>query len=415
MKRLNLNILIIAFIFLSIIVRIIAAYFFADTRLDNEWGKLVHNLEFSGILGINVVIDDFTALHKFANSGDTVLPSIFMPPLYAYFIYCIKLLSAHSFDLIKTIIFLQTVLSLVSIYIFFKIVRKFESFNISFLLILIFSFLPMYIYSSSQVSSVVLQICLLLFYFYFLVELIKKENFSDLIYFSIFSGLLILIRGEFIFFYFITLIYFFVYYNRNLRYLLLSILISLIIISPYLKRNYSYFNAIVLTKSFGYNILKGNNPDLKVEGSIPYMQDYFANKNLKIRTNNNYEIELDNYYKNQAFKNIQENPKTYFILYFKKVFSFLFFDFNSTYPGYYNILHIFPKTILSILSFCGALMALRKKGFFQFLSIYYFSNIFLFSIFFILPRYSLILLPVQLFLSIQLVKIIFKKIAQLVH
>ena len=87
MKRLNLNILIIAFIFLSIIVRIIAAYFFADTRLDNEWGTLVHNLEFSGILGMNVVIDDFTALHKFANPGDTVLPSIFMPPLYAYFIY----------------------------------------------------------------------------------------------------------------------------------------------------------------------------------------------------------------------------------------------------------------------------------------------------------------------------------------
>ena len=192
-------------------------------------------------------------------------------------------------------------------------------------------------------------------------------------------------------------------------------MITLIIISPYLKRNYYYFNDIVLTKSFGYNILKGNNPDLKVEGSTSYVKDYFDNKKFQIRTNNGYEVKLDDYYKNKAFQNIQENPKAYFILYLKKVFSFFFYDVNSTYPEYYNIFHIIPKIILSILSFCGAFMALRKKGFFQFLSIFYFSNIFLFSIFFILPRYSLILLPVQLLLSIQLIKEIFKKIGQLVR
>ncbi len=415
MKKLNLNFLIIVFIFLSIVSRIIAVYFFADTRIDNEWGTLVHNLEISGILGMNVVIDDFTAIHKFANPGDTVLPSVFMPPLYAYFIYFIKLLSANSFDFLKIIIFIQIVLSLISIYLFFNIIKKFESFNFSFLLMFIFSFFPIYVYSSSQVSSIVLQICLLLFYFYFLIELINKEKFSNLIIFSTFSGLLILIRGEFIFFYLITLIYFFFYYKRNLKYLLLSFLITLLVILPYLKRNYYYFNEIVLTKSFGYNLLKGNNPDLKVEGSTNYMKDYFDNTKFQIKTNNDYEIKLDNYYKNQAFQNIQENPKTYLTLYFKKVFSFCFFDLNSTYPGYYNVLHIIPKIVLSILSFLGAFMALRKKGFFQFLSIFYFTNIFLFSIFFILPRYSLILLPIQLLLTTQLLKIIFKKIDQLVR
>ncbi len=414
MKRLNLNITVTLLIFLSIISRLIAMYFFPDTRLDNEWGKLVHNLEISGILGINVVIDDYTALHKFAESSDVVLPSIFMPPLYVYFIYFVKLLSANLFDLIKIIFFLQIFLSLISVYLFFKIIRKYENLNISFLLSFIFSFFPMYVYSSSQISSVTLQICLLLLFFYFLLELVSKKNFLNLVYFSIFSGLLILIRGEFILFYFITLIYFFLYYNKNLKYLLLSILISLVVISPYLKRNYAYFNEIVLTKSFGYNLLKGNNPDLKVEGSNNYLENYFANPELKIKTSANYEFKLDNALKEKAFINIRENPKQYFILYIKKVFSFLFVDFNSTYPGYYSIFHLVPKIILALFSFFGALMFLRKKGFFQFLSIYYFSNIFLFSIFFILPRYSLILLPVQLLLSVQLLKIILKKIAQLI-
>jgi len=391
-------------------VRLIAAYFFSDTYLDNEWGKLVHNLELSGIFGINVVIDDFHATHKFANPGDIVLPSIFMPPLYAYFIYFTKSVLGNSFDLIQTVIFIQIILSLVSIYLFFQISRKFENFNTSFLLTSVFALFPMYIYSSSQISSATLQICLLLFFFYFLNELINKKNLLYLIFFSIFSGLLILIRGEFILFYFITIIYFFFYYKKNLRYFFFSIIISLIVISPYLKRNYMHFEKIVLTKSFGYNILKGNNPDLKVEGSISYMKNYFENKNVEIKTNNNYEVKLDDYYKKKAFKNIFEDPKLYFFFYLKKVFSFLFFDFNSTYPGYYNFFHIFPKILLSILSFCGALMALKKKGFFQFLSIYYFSNIFLFSIFFILPRYSLILLPVQLLLSIKVIKITLTKI-----
>ena len=209
MKRLNSNLLIISFIFFSIAVRLMAIYFFADTRIENEWGILVHNLEISGILGMNVVIDDYLALHKFANPGETVLPSVFMPPLYAYFIYCLKFLSENFFDLLKTIYFVQIILSLISIYIFFNIIKKFEKFNISFLLTFIFSFFPVYVFSSSQVSSIVLQMCLLLFYFYFLIELINKKKLLDLIYFSIFSGLLILIRGEFIVFYFMALIYFF--------------------------------------------------------------------------------------------------------------------------------------------------------------------------------------------------------------
>ena len=407
MKKLNLSFLISAFVLLSIAARLIAAYFLGDTRLDNEWGKLVHNFEFSGILGINVIIDEFTAIHKFANSNDVVLPSAFMPPLYGYFIYYVKVLLANWFDLIKTIIFIQIILSLTSVYLFFKITRKFENLYFSLALSFVFSFFPMYIYSSSQISSIILQIFFLLCFFYYLLEFIESKKFLDLIYFSIFSGFLILTRGEFILFYLITLLYFFLYINKDFKALFLSLLISIIIISPYLKRNYNYFNTIVLTKSFGHNILKGNNPDLKVEGSLSYIANQ---KDLEIKTNNNYEIELDNYYRDEAFKNIKENPKIYFILYIKKVFSFLFIDLDSTYPGYYNILHILPKIILSILSFFGAIIVLREKSFFQFLSIYYFSNIFLFSIFFILPRYSLILLPIQLLLSIQFIKTILKKI-----
>ena len=87
----------------------------------------------------------------------------------------------------------------------------------------------------------------------------------------------------------------------------------------------------------------------------------------------------------------------------------VFFDFNSSYPNYYNLFHLIPKILISLLSIFGAIFALGKKGFFQFISIFYIINICLFSIFFILPRYSLILLPIKLLLSIFVLKKLARK------
>ena len=409
MKKLNLNFLIFAFIFFAIAARLVTAYFFADVRLDNEWGKLVHNFSLTGILGINVIVNEVTASHEFAGPGDVVLPSVFMPPLYAYFIYFLKIISNNFFDLVKIVIFTQFALSLISILIFFRILRKFENFNLSFLILILFSFFPIYVFATSQISSVILQIFLLLCYFYYILEFIINKKFINLFFLSVFAGLLILIRGEFILFYFLSLIYFFLYFSKNIRSILISIIVTSIIITPYLNRNYNFFNTIVLTKSFGYNLLKGNNPELRVEGSDTYIEDKFNQEDIKIKTNNDYEIKLDNFYKDQAIKIIKKNPVEYLLLYFKKVFTFMFIDLDSSYPGYYNLLNIVPKIILSITTLIGSIMALRKKGFFQFLSIYYFSNIFLFSFFFILPRYSLILLPIQILLSVEPIKLFTRK------
>ena len=72
---------------LSLIVRFIFAIFYSDKTLENEWGIIFHNYQASGIFGYNVVINDFLALPDMAKPGDVVLPTVFMPPLYFYYIY----------------------------------------------------------------------------------------------------------------------------------------------------------------------------------------------------------------------------------------------------------------------------------------------------------------------------------------
>ena len=71
---------------LSLIVRFIFAIFYSDKTLENEWGIIFHNYQASGVFGYNVVINEFLALPNLAKTGDVVLPTVFMPPLYFYYI-----------------------------------------------------------------------------------------------------------------------------------------------------------------------------------------------------------------------------------------------------------------------------------------------------------------------------------------
>jgi len=398
---------ILVLLIVGLLLRLIAIYLYSDEVLTNEWAVIIKNFKLTGTFGVNVVQDDLFAIPTLANEGDKVLPTIYMPPLYYYLIYVIDLLFDNFSYITNYIIILQTCLSLISIFLFYKIIRNLEKNTILiFIATSIFAFFPLNVYVSSQISSITLQIFLLLNFIFFLTEYLKKKTITNLIFFSFFSALLILTRAEFILFYFLTILFFFIYFKKNFKSLFFSILFTILIISPYIYRNYITFNEITITKSFGYNLLKGNNPNFKVEGSPEFIEENFPRNKLNIKTDKYYEIKLDNFYKSEALKIIKNDYLTYFKFYLKKVYSFIFFNKDSTYSDYFNFMHIIPKIIISILSFIAAILLIRKKSFYQYLSFYYFTNIFLFSVFFILPRYSLILLPIQLLLSIQLINIL---------
>ncbi len=397
-------------LFISLIASLSCNYYFGDIHLDNEWGIIFHNYEISKIMGYNVVINDFLAVPKIAEAGETVLPTALMPPLYFFFILSIKTLSGDLIDLVSVIKFAQIFIGLISILIFYRILKILSANKkINLLLTSIYAFFPLNIYSQTQISSATLQIFLITAYFFFLIDFITKNKFKKLIFFSVISGLLVLIRGEFLFFYIVTIIYFFIFLKKNFLVFILSIIVVIFVTSPYLYRNYINFDSLIFTKSFGYNLLKGNNPSLIVEGNSKFIDENFKNKDLNFKADKKYEFKLDDFYKTQALNYIRNDPIKYFKLYLKKIFSYIFLDFNSTYPNYYNFIHIIPKILISIFCFLGAILAFSKKGVYQFLTIYYILNISIFSVFFILPRYSVTLLPVQLLLTLEVLKFLNKK------
>ena len=386
-------------LFISIIARVFAIIFFRDVEVDNEWGILLKNLEENNILSVHSV-------------QGVPVPNIFMPPLYPLFLFSIKIFFNSLEPFLWSIQFIQLLLGVITIYLTNKILLQFFSEKLSAIGTLIFSLFPMNVYAVSQISSIILQIFLLNVFLYSYIKLFKKITNKHIIIFSIFSGLLILLRGEYFIFVILSLIYLYLNQKQIIKILIIS-MATLLIVSPYLYRNYNIFGVITITKSAGYNLLKGNHPRTKVEGVgmfsniekvIPEVKTQLEDLKSKGPAQN-YDLLQDKILMEQAVIFIKDNPLRYINLYIKKFLAFMFFDLSATYPNYYSPMHIIPKVLIALSSFIGIILALRLSvSISNYFILFYLANIGLFSIFFILPRYSLSLLTIQIILSLYALK-----------
>jgi hypothetical protein len=339
-----------------------------------------------------------------------------MPPLYPIFLYFIKSLTPNLSAYILTVQLLQILFSVISTFYMLKILLIFFSKKISYIGTWIFILFPVNVFAVSQISSTTIQILLTTLFFYYFIKIIKTQKNKYLIFFSIISALLIFLRGEFFLFYFFTIFFFLL--EKKFKVVVASFLITIFLVSPYLIRNYKIFGIITVTKSAGFNLFKGNNPRSTAEGSpmlnledIKKLSLKTYEKAINIKKQDKYDLIIDNLYKEDAINFILDNPSRYIKLYFLKLFAFIFFDTNSTYPNYYNFFHIIPKILISVTTALGIIFTITKKNLLNFFSLYYCLNAMIFSIFFILPRYSLSLLPIQIMLT----SILIEKVDKLIH
>lgn len=386
-------------IFIAAVLRAIAIYYFHDFEVANEWNILLENLKTNGILSVHTV-------------QGTPVPNIFMPPLYPLFLYSVNSLVNNINFFLWVIFFLQLFFALISIYLTNKILLEFFSKNLSLIGTFIFAIFPLNIYAVSQISSITLQILLLNFFLLSYLKLFKKLELSQIFLFSISAALLMLLRGEFFIFAILSIFYLYLK-QKNLKKIMLISLITLLIVSPYLYRNYNIFGVITITKSSGYNLLKGNHPKTKTEGTQMFQVVGEIVPEVKVKLDqliakgpsSNYDLAQDKILLEQAIKFIKNDPIHYVKLYFKKIVAFMLIDLKAEYPNYYSPLHIIPKIILGITSLVGIILSFNFRiNALNFVTLYYFANIGLFSIFFILPRYSLSLLMIQVILSLLVLK-----------
>ena len=94
--------LLIVFFIFSFFIRIPIIFLYGDTSLENEWYLLVNNLAEHGTLSMK-------------NFGDLFVPNLFMPPLYAFYLYFFSLMNLEGQSYIQLILSSQILLSSISL------------------------------------------------------------------------------------------------------------------------------------------------------------------------------------------------------------------------------------------------------------------------------------------------------------
>ena len=397
LKNKEAYLLIFLFLF-SFLIRIPSIFIFGDTSLENEWKLLVNYLtEYRKLYSILPSLINSSSLPPLTFDNFFV-PNVFMPPLYAFYLYFFKLINFTKEIYILIILFSQSILSSLSVVIFYIINKNFFSSKISLLGALIFLLFPIHIYACGQISSAILQAFLLVVFFYFFFKTIKKDNFFNICFLSLTSGLLILLRGEFIAYFILSILYMGLFLKINLKSITIIVLLTIVAISPYLIRNIMLVDAITITKSIGYNLWKGNNPNSTVEGNSS-IDSNLIEQIEKLPKDKYFDVNADRVFQNEGLKNIKNNPLRYLALYVKKILSFIFIDINSSYPKYYHPLHYLPILLIGITSILGIILSNKNSKQINFLILYFIANITIISVFFVLPRYSLAILPLQIIFS----------------
>ena len=387
-------------ILFSAFIRIPVILIYGDSNLEHEWELLVNNL-----------IEHGQLVYEIFDNG-MLLPNLWMPPLYAYYLYCFSFFGLEDQNYIRFILLSQVLLASISVAVFYKINKLFFSQKISFYNSVLFSIFPIYVYASSQISSISLQVFLIILFFYFFFQIIDKKNFSSIILFSFISGLLILLRGEFRIIFVVSIFYLFLFFKIPIKKIFLIFLITLVTTSPYLIRNFIIFGKITVVETSGYNLWKGNHPhalqNSRVEGS-EMVSENLKKLNDSIPRDKFYRINRDKLFFDQAIKNIIKKPLEYLIFSLKKAISFQFIILDSMDPRYWNPLHYLPLLLLGVTSLIGLILSDKKSYKFNYLILIFFIIIIIFSMVSILPRYKLIILPFQIIFTGVLIEYVKEK------
>jgi len=389
---------VILLVLFSTFIRIPIVLMYGDTSLENEWATLFYNLSNYGTLAIK-------------NFDGFLLPNLWMPPLYAYFIYIFSFFNLENENFILLILFSQIFLSSISVGIFYKVNKNFFSEKVSIFGSLLFSLFPLHLYACSQISSISLHVFLAILFYYFFFKIIKNKDLLSIIIFSFIAGLLILTRREFIAILIISSVFLFIFFQIPKKKILLIFLVTSLTISPYLIRNFLIFEKVIIQAGLGYNVWKANNPNSKVEGSN-FIDDNLQKQINVITKDKFYRINEDKVFLNKGIEYISENPKKYIILYVKKIFSYLFIDINSSEPNYYNVFHYVPVLILGFTSIIGIFFSNKKSHKMNYVVLIFLFYILTFSFFAILPRYKLAIIPLQIIFTNIFIEKLGKKIKE---
>jgi 4-amino-4-deoxy-L-arabinose transferase-like glycosyltransferase len=369
-------------ILLALVVRILFLLTVSDIKNLNyyEYGEIVKNIQHG--YGYSLFYFENDSLRIKYKIGTEPFKSAYMPPGYALFLYPFFLINDDIFRNIF-ILLIQIIISSINVFLLFRLTSHMFSKNVAIIAALIYALLPEFIYASCNINIVVLYHTGILAFFYMLVNNKIFSSYLKLAVFILVIVFLIYLRFEFIVF--ILLFGTIGYKELGIKKLAIIYLSLLILLSPWLIRNYTVFQHFpLLSTSTGLNLFRGHN-----EHFIGYWGDEKLERELaEFQNNPNYEYQANRIYSNKAIHFILNHPQEELQYSFQKLFHLWVFNQDDIRTG--NLFYKLPALLILFAFLLGlsSSYSIKKYNFF-YLYFLYFS---LLSVaFFVLPRYQTML------------------------
>lgn len=292
----------------------------------------------------------------------------FGPPLYTLFTAFIYLLTNHSQT---AIIIIQTFFSFVTCLFIFEIARRIFDHKIGLLACFLAALHPGLILYSSKLHPLTFDALLITVTFFLLLKAKDGLNARDFLSLGIVFGFTMLTRGTILFFLILSFIYLSLKASpkkRMIAYFILTFTTALLIIGPWLIRNYLVLHKFVFIQKSGEVFWRGNNPNASgtsytLDGRI--MIDS-ASKKFLHELYNSDEIKQDRLFWREGIDFIKKHPYAFLALTVKKFYYFWYFSPNSgtEYPKFYLYIYkalYIPAFLFAIIGIFHVLNSGRER------------------------------------------------------
>lgn len=338
---------------------------------------------------------------------DKIHPSVFVPPLYPFFLVVIYFLAGHSYLAVKLV---QAVMGGLMAGLVYWISTKNFSRRIGIVAAFILVLHPELIALSTFLYTETLFIVLFCGFFFFLMKGFKESRVIWFVLSGLLLGLATLSRGTTLLFPFLLLFGFLVWFARKkaLLYFLIFAISFVGTISPWTIRNYLQIKAF-LPISIGSGDVFWAGNYLPFDGEFRYEK---TQQKIDELTQDLTLIERDRKLMREAKKNILQNPVGSFKLFLKKIYRFWFRVYENVPKGEKREINILIKLALSIIHYLILILAgvgiyLTRKRWRELMPYYllFFYFTLVHSIMLPIPRYRIPILPFLLmFMSVSLYK-----------
>jgi hypothetical protein len=362
----------------AIVLRFVFVLLYTDLKKDYYWeyGELSKNV----ITGRGYSLFYFqkdSLLQRFSIE-ETPFPSAFMPP--GYVAVLIPFITIDNVVLRNILLIsFQSLCSLLLIFIIYSFTKMYftdVSANIAAYAAAIF---PDFIYSIVSFTPTILYQCGIVS----LMILLYRNDFSSRKIFwgiTAISGFVLYLRFEFFLYYIFFIL--FLMLEKMQKQALLFLVMLLLILSPWIIRNYLIFDEIVpFTTSTGLNLFRGNNA-----GEIGDWGDEKTNSELKlIPCNRKFEIAYNNVFFQKAKQYIGDHPFQTILNAIKKTSSLWFVNVEDITT---NKLPMTAYSFLVLLAFSVGCYASYNWKQHCFTYLFFISTTLVSAMFFVLPRYQ---------------------------